>query len=164
MEKAVFSSPRVGQPDAGSPLLLLYARTDAEENVLRGWIEETGRVDTAAVHAGRDELAGWLAGNGPADPDVVPVRVAWLPTERGGVRRARLRDVLALRDPRRPTPAVQERIARKEPERYRVIVGDAARISDLRHRHAGRNSESFEAFVERQGVLALERAERQVIG
>src|SRR5437660_81291 len=124
MEKAVFSSPRVGQPDAGSPLLLLYARTDAEENVLRGWIEETGRVDTAAVHAGRDELAEWLAGHGDGDPNVVPVRVAWLPTERGGARRARLRDVLALRDPRQPTAAAQARITRKEPERYRAIAGE----------------------------------------
>ncbi|TMM14144.1 MAG: glycerol-3-phosphate 1-O-acyltransferase [Actinobacteria bacterium] len=164
MEKAVFSSPRVGQPDAGSPLLLLYARTDAEENVLRGWIEETGRVDTAAVHAGRDELAEWLAGHGDGDPDVVPVRVAWLPTERGGARRARLRDVLALRDPRQPTAAAQARITRKEPERYRVIAGEAARVSDLRQRHQGRNGESFETFVERQGVLALERAEREIIG
>ncbi|MDQ3849747.1 MAG: glycerol-3-phosphate 1-O-acyltransferase, partial [Actinomycetota bacterium] len=79
-------------------------------------------------------------------------------------RGARLRDVLALKDPRRPRAAAQARIARQEPERCLVVVGEAARVSELRRRFTAQDGESLETFIERQGVLALDRAERDIIG
>jgi len=166
----VLPSSELGSADGGrsapdaSTVVLLFAETAAEEDLLRAWMEDSGRSGWARVRAGRDELERHLAAEPGEDPNVLPVRVAWLPRERRGDRRARLRDVVALRDPRRPKPSAQARIARADPGRSRVIVGEPARVSDLRRRFAGRDGEAFGTFVERQGVLALERAERAVIG
>ena len=52
-------------------------------------------------------------------------RVAWLPRERRGDRRARWSDLLLMTNPRRPRARAQERIVRREPDRYRVVVADS---------------------------------------
>jgi glycerol-3-phosphate O-acyltransferase len=96
---------------------------------------------------------------------VTPVRVAWLPRERGGARAARVSDLLAFRNPRRPREAEQRRILRSEPDRCPVVVGEPATVSDLRSRFEdGGDAGELAAFVGRQGALALERAERTLIG
>ncbi len=169
MESPVSSSDRrsssTGQPpSASSSLLLLFAETPAEESLLRAWMKDLDGDGAVHARAGRGDLAKRLADDGQDDPEIVPVRVAWLPREHGGDRRARLREVLALRDPRRPSPSAQDRIARREPERFRVIVGAPARVSELRRRFGAQSGEHFATFVERQGVLALERAERGIVG
>src|SRR5206468_5436554 len=112
METPVSASER-GSSDGesmggSSSVLLLYARTPVEEEVLHGWAAEQRRASGIAVHAGRGELADRIAG-AERDPRVVPVRVAWLPRERDGDRRVRLRDVVALNDPRRPRSGAQEK-------------------------------------------------------
>ena len=124
MEKAT-SAPEQGSsgivPGAGvSRVLLLFAATPTEDSALRGWIERSGYSGAKVVHAGRSELEASLAGDGAWDPEIVPVRVAWLAPERGGVRRARVRDVLTLSDPRSPSAAAHARIAGREPDRCRV--------------------------------------------
>ena len=154
-----------GHPvSATSSLLLLFGETPAEQSLLQAWMEDLDADGVGHVRAGRGELAQRLAADGQDDPEIVPVRVAWLPRERGGDRTARVRDVLTLRDPRRPSPNAQAKIARQEPDRFRVVVGEPARVSELRRRFEGRRGERFDTFVERQGVLALERAEREIIG
>ncbi len=154
-----------GHPvSATSSLLLLFGETPAEKSLLQAWMQDLDGDGVGYVRAGRGELAQRLAADGQDDPEIVPVRVAWLPRERGGDRTARVRDVLALRDPRRPSPNAQAKIARQEPERFRVIAGEPARVSELRRRFEGRRGERFDTFVERQGVLALERAEREIVG
>ena len=158
------SSSTSQPPSASSSLLLLFADTPAEESVLHAWMKDLDGDGAVHVRAGHSELAERLAEDGDRDPEIVPVRVAWLPRERGGARRARLREVLALRDPRRPSPSAQDRIARGDPGRFRVIVGQPARMSELRRRFEGGRGEGFDTFVERQGVLALERAERGIVG
>jgi glycerol-3-phosphate O-acyltransferase len=169
MERALPVS-ELGSPDASrtaptaSTLLLLFAETPTEERLLEAWVEDTGRAQATRVRAGTDELEMRLGADTDADPEVVPVRIAWLPPERRGHRSARLRDVLALRDPRQPTASAQARIARNDPDRSRVIAGEPARVSELRRRFGAQNGEAFGTFVERQGILALERAERDVIG
>src|SRR3989440_1190195 len=166
MENAVSASERDSSARDGasaSSVLLLYARTPVEERVLRGWAADRRRASEVPVHAGRGELADLIARD-DGDPEVVPVRVAWLPRERNGDRRARLRDVVAFNDPRRPSAGAQERIARHEPERYRVVVGESAKVSDLRRRFEAEGGERFDAVVERRGVLTLERAERELVG
>src|SRR5436305_240412 len=127
-------------------VLLLYARTPVEEKVLRGWAADRRQAGEVPVHAGRGELLDQITRD-DGDPEVVPVRVAWLPRERDGHRRARLRDVVALNDPRRPSAGAQERIARQEPERYRVVVGEPAKVSELRRRFEAEGGERFDAFV-----------------
>src|SRR5258705_2937850 len=144
----VLPSSELGSPTAGaaSPitpaLLLLYADTPAEEALLQAWMEESGRTQSPHVRAGRDELERRLGTEPDSDPTIVPVRIAWLPRDRDGDRRARLRDVLALRDPRRPKASAQARIARTDPDRSRVIAGEPARVSELRRRFGAQNGEA----------------------
>ena len=92
------------------------------------------------------------------------MRVAWLPRERDGARRAGVRDLLSLSNPRRPSGPAQERIVPHDSGRYRVLVGGPARVSELRRRFESGGGGRFDAFVERQGVLTLERAERELVG
>jgi glycerol-3-phosphate O-acyltransferase len=154
-------------PDAeGDVIVLRFASTDTERSVLEQWLEPA-RASPARVRVldGRDpRLQEALAEDG--DPLVAPVRVAWLPRERRGVRRARLRDLLAARNPRRPGAGSQGRILRREPDRCRVVVAEPARVSELRARRArdGGDTAGLAEFVGRQAVLALDRAERRLFG
>jgi glycerol-3-phosphate O-acyltransferase len=146
--------------------VLASASTPAERAVLEEWLARA-RADGAQVEVLEtldDRLEQTLAQR-TDDPWLVPVRVAWLPRERNGVRAAHPSDLLALADPRRPRPRLQARILREEPDRCRVVAGEPARLSELRARfqQAG-NEEGFGSFVARQARLALERAERSVLG
>ena len=147
-----------------STLYLSFAQTPAEESMLSTWLARHGRAGAAQVGAGGGKLEALLDRERSSDPEVVPVRVAWLAPARRGERRARLRDVLLLNDPRRPRRASQERIAREDPDRFRVITGEPARLGELRRRFESDGGEAFGTWVERQGALALERAEREVVG
>jgi glycerol-3-phosphate O-acyltransferase len=155
--------PAAGESDV---VVLRFASTPAERSVLDAWLEraqpEGVRVQAVDADAGDLERALTLASG---DPLIVPVRVAWLPRERAGARTARLRDILALRNPRRPDPRTQERILRNEPDRCRVTVAEPATASDLiarLRRSAG--LQPLPDFVRRQAVLALDRTERSLIG
>jgi len=147
-------------------IMLEFASTSTEREVLEDWLRHADPdEERVSVLAGdRQALAAALGGDG-GDPQVTPVRVAWLPRERGGARAARVSDLLAFRNPRRPREAEQRRIRRSEPDRCRVVVGEPATVSDLRSRFEdGGDAGELPAFVSRQGALALERAERSLIG
>src|SRR5207237_298613 len=62
----------------------------------------------------------------------------------------------------------QAHLLRRDPERLRVVTGDPATVSSLRTRFEestnGGGGEEFAGFVRRQAVLALERAERRLVG
>ncbi|MCW3065752.1 MAG: hypothetical protein JWN32_2924 [Solirubrobacterales bacterium] len=156
---------RRAEPSSGM-VVLADARTPTERELIARWAR--------AEHEGaevldRDDpgLAARLERGD--DPSVIPVRITWLPRERDGDRRVRAADLLALTNPHRPWPLIQGRIARRDPERARVTAGEPAAVSELRQRFAdevgpdvGQNG--FAEFVGRQATLAVERAERQVIG
>lgn len=101
---------------------------------------------------------------------LAPVRIAWLPRERGGERTARLSDLIMLRDPRHPRESDQKKIVAVEPERCRVVAGGPATIGELNARAKtsgdadASDAEAFAEFVSRQARLALERAEYRLIG
>jgi len=116
--------------------------------------------------SGLERFADQLAAAG--DPLLTPLRVAWLPKERDGRQTARLRD-LALGDPRHPARWRKEWVRRAERERLRVIVAEPAPMSELRDRFRATGGDpgdgaEFGAFVVRQAVLALERAQYRLIG
>ena len=149
-----------------SSLFLLYAGTPVEEKVIREWTPEADGDGTVIVHAGRGALEDRVAATARATRDRAGAgRLAAAPSA-AGARAARLRDLLAGRNPRRPRAAAQRRILRDEPDRCRVVVGEPARLSDLRTRLRGAPgaNERLADFVSRQGVLALERAERSLVG
>ena len=68
------------------------------------------------------------------DPLLTPLRVAWLPEEKDGVRTVGLSDLLVFGDPRDPGRVRQEWVLRRRPDRMRVIAGEAAPVSELRER------------------------------
>jgi glycerol-3-phosphate O-acyltransferase len=104
------------------------------------------------------------------DPLLVPLRVAWQPQQRDGVRAVRLRDLLTFGDPRDPGRLRQVWVLRRHPDRCCVVVGEPAPLSELRERwrRAGGAdvglTTGLPEFVARQAALALERAERRLRG
>ena len=68
------------------------------------------------------------------DPLLAPLRVAWQPQQRNGVRTVGLKDLLTLGDPRDPGRLRQEWVLRRHPDRFSVVVGEPAPVSDLRER------------------------------
>lgn len=165
---AAHTADPVWPPTGESGLLfLLAAATPQEREALERWLTRAmpsgvnGEVEVVSLADTRlDERL-----NGGDDPQIAPLRVAWLPPERNGNRAARISDALTGRNPRRPGAPAQARILREEPDRCRVVLGEPAHVSDLRRRwrDAG-GSDDLPAFVRRQATLALERAERAVIG
>ena len=163
---------------AGGPtVLLICAGSDVERRVIEDWLSGSGLPEGG--HDGGPDGADPIERIEPPalrerlarddDPLLVPVRVAWLPPERKGGRRARWRDLLLMTNPRRPRPGTQRRIARRRPDRCRVVVAEPAHAGELRRRWSVEVGESggqaaFASFVGRQATLALERAERALIG
>ncbi len=166
------------QDGASTPthrLILSAADTPVERELIERWTVESGSDPSEVIELRSPLLAERLQGDD--DPLLVPVGISWLPKERDGKREAGWRDLLALRDPRQPHRFAQGLIAGRDADRYRVVVGEPARVSELRHRFRERGvadsqteapaqlgSTALTAFVVRQATLALERAERAVIG
>ena len=155
-----------------APLLVLdESGTSVERRLVEQWLDGAMHDHGAPVELVRG--GGAFADRLPDLTEntlVTPVRVAWLPRERGGVRRASWSDVLRLTNPRRPSRSAQERIAAREPDRCAIVVAQPAEVSVLRSRwreHRGGDSAdtgAFAGFVTRQATLALDRAERAVPG
>ncbi|WP_182349455.1 glycerol-3-phosphate 1-O-acyltransferase [Tomitella gaofuii] len=68
------------------------------------------------------------------DPLLLPAKITWLPPERGGSRSARISDVIALTNPRNPNRLIQRHIVKSAPDRWRVVTGEPAPLSELRAR------------------------------
>jgi glycerol-3-phosphate O-acyltransferase len=148
-------------------LLLLDASTGPEREVLRRWVDRERRRDPDAPVDAVDVRAPALdrrLEDHDADPLLCPIGVAWLPPEHRGHRRARLRDLLPGRSPWHPGAGRQEKILREEPDRCEIVVAEPATASDLRERFERAGGDAFGDFVRRQAHLALERAERAIVG
>ncbi|MEO8605332.1 MAG: glycerol-3-phosphate 1-O-acyltransferase [bacterium] len=104
------------------------------------------------------------------DPLLAPLRVAWFAPGGNPARGARLREFFTVGDPRDPGTLRQAVALRRDPTRFRVVVGDPAPASDLRQRwqQAGGTdvgqTTGLAEYVARQATLALERAERRLRG
>lgn len=153
-------------PASAPVVVLAHARSATERELIERWV--TDEHPGAPVLRREDpELAARLERED--DPELVPVRVTWVPREREGSRNLRPTDLLALTHPRRPPAVLQARIARREPDRVHVVAGEGARLSALRRRfreHSGprAGARAFGAFVARQALLACDRADRAIIG
>jgi glycerol-3-phosphate O-acyltransferase len=157
-------------PGRDAPTVLLFsAPTASDREVLVPWLKSLratlGNDVTLRVARTPTEAARLAE---PDDASIAPVRVAWLPPGCDGDRRWRTRDMLKLR--RRIGVSARERelILSREPDRCRILVGEPARLSELRSRmrsESGSGSESeLSAFVDRQASLTLDRRERSVTG
>ncbi len=155
-----------------SVVALVDARSPVERELIGGWLDEGGidaefGVDAPITQLDLDAevVAQRLVGRRD-DPLVVPIRVLWLPPERDGVRRTTFADLVTLSNPRRPHRLLQRRLVHKAPDRHLVLTGQPARLSELRANNpatAG-SADPFARAIVRAGIVALERAERAVIG
>lgn len=146
-------------------IVLVDAATDVERRLVREWIEQRGMVPSAVLPLRGAALAQPLA-TATKDTVVTAARVAWQPREHNGQRRVRWADVVSLTNPRRPSASLQQRIARREPDRAPVVVAEPATVGQLRRRFTGGGASpaAFGDFVTRQATLALERAQRALEG
>ncbi|MEQ1863089.1 MAG: glycerol-3-phosphate 1-O-acyltransferase [Micropepsaceae bacterium] len=173
--------PQWPAPEGARVIFLTESRTATERQVLERWIEATRPAGTKAnavfflglpstgdeVRSFANQLAPHLSYEATL---LAPLRVVWLPREKGGERSARISDLVLLRNPRRPRESDQKRIMLLEPERCRVVAGQPASIGDLNARAKraddadASDAQAFAEFVSRQARLALERAEYRLIG
>ncbi|MGX1809862.1 glycerol-3-phosphate 1-O-acyltransferase [Nocardia sp. NPDC055321] len=156
----------------GSVVALVDAAGRVERELIGNWLAEGGiaqEFGTAAPVTQLDldpgAVSTRLVGR-QDDPLVVPVRVLWLPPERDGVRRTSFGDLLTMSNPRKPNRFMQRRLVTKAPDRHLVLTGAPARLSELRANNPGAAGapEAFARAIVRAGIVALERAERAVIG
>ncbi len=148
-----------GRLEGDRTVVLALADTPVE----RGVVDEFAAGRTVAHDPA--EAVKLAAANGA---EIAPVGVAWLPPERDGGHRFSLRD-LRFGDPSKPGARAQERLLSKTPERCRIVVGEPAAVDDLRarwERHSGEagDGDGFTRFVARQARLAVDRAERSLLG
>jgi glycerol-3-phosphate O-acyltransferase len=150
-------------------LPLAVGATGTERRLLEQWLDNGGlEGQTDPLLFTEDPTyANDLQCEG--DVRVVPLRVVWLPKDREGRRRARWSDLALLGNPRRPGRRRQRHIASVDPDRYRVVAGEAALLTDLRKRYQAEvgsvtGPEAFARYVRRAAVVTLERAERSLIG
>jgi glycerol-3-phosphate O-acyltransferase len=137
--------------------------------VLAAWIDDTraglGQNGELRIARSADEAARLSE---PDDAPIAPVRVAWLPPGRDGDRRWRRRDLLRLHPQFGVSARERERILATEHDRCRILVGEAARPSELgrriRARSASRAPHDLPAFIASQAKLTLDRSERSLTG
>ncbi len=159
---------------------LLDAASSIERRLLEQWLDRHRPEGISPSSCERIPIPSSRRGGGGAvvdrrleaclavgdDPLLAPLRIAWLPPEKGGSREVRFSDLVTLGDPRDPGLLRQAWLGR-DPDRYRVVVAEPAPASALRGRwqQAGGDSAlSLSEFVVRQAHLALERAERRLRG
>jgi glycerol-3-phosphate O-acyltransferase len=150
-------------PDGtGAPVILLAdANSDVERALVKRWLSDAELRPSAVLPLDSQGLARSLDET-PPDTMVTAARVAWLPRQHDGEPSAGGLGLLPLINPRRPPTLWQARIARREPDRAKVVLAEPATVETLRARWGGTGS--FAHFVSLQARLALERAERPLRG
>ena len=168
-------------------VFLIDAASPLEQRLLADWIARkrpadcaTDGIETIPIPPSRS--ARQRGRRGRMDPRLdaclaagddallAPLRVAWQPAQKDGVRAVRLSDLLTFGDPRDPGRLRQGWVLRRHPDRCCIVAGEPAPVSELRERwrRAGGADAALTTglseFVARQAALALERAERRLRG
>lgn len=164
-------------------LVLAATRTEVEADLVRRWVaaeleptHERVRIVKVPHRAGTDaELKPLVEALATATAEgvdllLMPVHVVWRPGEKDGNRRVAVTDLLRGRNPYDPSSRAQRAIAAADPGRAPVIDGRPGLVSYLRDRYAeslaGAEGDElgFARYVVRRARLALERADRDVLG
>jgi len=164
---------------APTKVVIAVTRTAVEDRLVRAkvaevWGSGADAPEVFTVPRGSSmsgEVAALSARLAGSDAELIPMGVTWLPSEHtDGERKVRLVDVVRGQNPYKPNPRQQNQIARREPDRGRVIEGVPASIETLRARFAegGKDpaveGDSFARFVARRARLSLQRADAQLLG
>ena len=148
---------------AETPVVVLaQGRTKTERNLIRQWVAQHhrgARVLEIGDGLNLDDLGD--------ETLLVPVRVTWLSTPSNSRRPVEL---LAHLTPRRPPGPLQGTLLRSTPGRAGVVRGEPATVGELRTRfaeetgNAPSSMRTFGTFVTRAATVAVDRAERRLIG
>ncbi|WP_211190560.1 glycerol-3-phosphate 1-O-acyltransferase [Actinomycetospora sp. TBRC 11914] len=163
-------------PDPGDRALvvLVDAPSGLESRLIDRWLTTAApdngrRVET--VPAQGEQLAARLTRGD--NPLLVPLRLVWEPAGPAPEKPLlRLLDAVTrrsrLRDRARARRASRADQGHSEGARHRIVVGRPATVRELMLRHRrermGTHTEDFVRFVAQQATLALDRAERGVLG
>ncbi|MEA2003100.1 MAG: glycerol-3-phosphate 1-O-acyltransferase [Actinomycetota bacterium] len=172
-------------PDEPGPyLVLLESSGPLERKLLTGWIERNkpgnanaGTVQMALLPQTRrrrrrrrlDPRIEAFFHTGE-DPLLIPLRISWLPSKKGGKRTVGWRDLLTLGDPRDPDPVRQYVTWQMKPNRCRIVIGEPTRASAVRKAWEDPTSRGraegtgLAEFAALRAWIRLERAERQLRG
>jgi glycerol-3-phosphate O-acyltransferase len=159
-------------PAGHRPLFVLDASTGLEDRLLRGWLRRCAPdfadhvymvAPTRIRRRGRRTDPALEAKVFAADQPtwVIPLRVAWMPSERDGHRSVSWLDVLKLGDPRDPRWWRDYIILGRSPDRVRIIVGEGASDAELVAAQQAHTDEAdpIDAFT-RRAWRVLDRGER----
>ena len=152
--------------DGASLIVLVDASSDTERRLVEAALAEQVSDRPATVLPLRGaELAGPLEAAAP-DMVVTAVRVAWTPRhpvghEDAGTRRGRWSAAMPALT-RRPPGPMQRMALHRDPDRAQVVLAAPATVTELTGRWEGTGS--LADFVAQQAALALDRAERDVVG
>jgi glycerol-3-phosphate O-acyltransferase len=181
---SVHSEPAWPAADGRRIVFLIDAAGSLEQRLLEDWIARNRPADCApnGIETIPIPPSRTARSRGRIDPRLdaslatgddallAPLRVAWQPAQKDGVRAVRLSDLLTFGDPRDPGRLRQTWVLRRHPDRCCIVAGEPAPISELRERwrraggtDAGHTT-GLPDFVARQAALALERAERRLRG
>ena len=152
--------------DGASLIVLVDASSDTERRLVEAALAEqvSGRPATVLPLRGA-ALAGPLEAAAP-DTVVTAVRVAWTPRHPvghadAGTRRGRWSAAMPALT-RRPPGPTQKMALHRDPDRAQVVLAAPATVTELTGRWEGTGS--LADFVVQQAALALDRAERGVVG
>ncbi|MBI5503903.1 MAG: glycerol-3-phosphate 1-O-acyltransferase [Deltaproteobacteria bacterium] len=188
IEKDPFGEPvwpaAVAERPGERVVFLVDAASALEKRHLEAWIHrrrpaelDPSRSEVVAIPSSRGRrgrrpplgaLESAIAAGG--DPLLVPLRVAWFAASSEGIRTMRAFDIVTMGDPRDPGRLRQRYILTLHPNRCRIVVGEPARLGDLRRRWSAAGgtdvgeTTGLSEFIARQATLALERAERRMRG
>jgi glycerol-3-phosphate O-acyltransferase len=164
-------TPEAEWPPAGDAptILLVECTTTVDRAVVDRWLS-SGPLARTGAGAPRVALSAPAALRlaGGDDASIAPLRVAWLPPGTDGDRRWGLRDLAKMRARSGLSTRERERILAEEPDRCRIVIGQPARVSDLRSRLVvqvkAASPGQLDTFVAQQARLTLDRAERSLTG
>src|SRR5215472_1646526 len=173
LDEMAGTQPRVepsaaSRPKRRSPrdVLLVFADTPAERRLIDAWIERSGRQGLEQVRADDQALESVVDGPRAEQVRINPVGVVWLPPD--GTAAKQLATLLGSHGPLVWRRLAQDRLSRGQLAPHEVIEGQSATTRELRRRFsmesAANGADTFPAFVRRQGLFALERARRGVLG
>ena len=160
-----------GPPEA-SVLYLLDASTDYEAALLTKWIRsETSsslpaiRITSSRRGKGGDDEALTERMHGADDPYLIPLRVLWMPLEKGGRRAVSWRDLFIAGDPRDPKGLRARWIRFSSPRRVRLIAAQGAYSSEMIANYAGSGQiDPLASYATRRAWRVLDQAERRLRG
>lgn len=161
------------------PVFLLDANNSLEEKLLASWVEHHRPAGINAhqiiLRLGDDRKPLQPVGlsnllGGASDALVIPLRVAWTPSDKAYLSGPRLRHLIQGPE-RRPGSLRGRRTLKRHPERVHLIQGAPDTVSSMGERFCKKyeitpeqRPEEFAVFVARQAAIVLDNAERRLQG